>query len=63
MIIIEGYAKQDMTDEEAKAHDRGDFEKDYKENPFSTVREGIILTAVDWNATSLWSVTTPVPLR
>jgi hypothetical protein len=57
MVLVEGYAKQDMTDEEAQNHDRGDFEKDYKENPFSTVREGIILTAVDWNATCVWSIT------
>jgi hypothetical protein len=56
VMLVEGYAKEDMTEEEAKNHDRGDFEKDYKENPFSTVREGIVMTAVDWNATGIWNI-------
>ena len=56
VLLVEGYAKSDMTDEEAQNHDRGDFEKEYKENPFSNVREGIMMTAVDWNATNVWSI-------
>jgi hypothetical protein len=56
VMLVEGYAKSDMTEEEARNHDRGDFEKEYKENPFSNVREGIMMTAVDWNATNIWSI-------
>lgn len=56
VMLVEGYAKAEMTEEEVANHDRGAFEKDYKENPFSQVREGIMLTAVDWNATSVWSI-------
>jgi hypothetical protein len=56
VLLVEGYAKSEMTEEEVMNHDRGDFEKDYKENPFSDVREGIMMTAVDWNATSVWSI-------
>lgn len=57
VMLVEGYSKEAMSDEEIANHDRGAFEKDYKENPFSTVREGIMMTAVDWNATNVWSVT------
>ena len=56
VIAVEGYAKSEMTPEELANHDRGAFEKDYKENPFSTVREGLMLTAVDWNASAVWSI-------
>ncbi len=57
VIAVEGYAKLEMTPEDFANHDRGAFEKEYKENPFSTVREGLILTAVDWNASAVWSIT------
>lgn len=57
VMAVEGYAQSDITPEEAMKHNNGDFEKDYKENPFSTVREGLMLTAVDWNSTAIWNVT------
>ncbi len=56
VLLVEGYSKTDLTPEEYAKHDRGDFEKDYKENPFSDVREGIIMCAVDWNGTGIWNV-------
>lgn len=56
VMLVEGYAKSDMTADEVSQHDTGSFEKDYKENPFSDVREGIMLSAVDWDATGIWNV-------
>lgn len=56
VLIVEGYHKEEMSPEEMATHDHGDFEKDYKDNPFSTVREGIIMTAVDWNASAIWNI-------
>lgn len=55
VLCVEGYGKPSMTEEEVEAHDRGDLEKDYKENPFSEVREGLILTAVDWDGSAIWN--------
>lgn len=56
VLIVEGYHKENMTPEEMERHDKGDFEKDYKENPFSDVREGVIMTAVDWNGSGVWNI-------
>lgn len=57
VLALEGYGH--YADEEGMDltnYQRGAMEEDYKNNPFSTVREGLILTAVDYNATALWSV-------
>lgn len=55
VLCVEGYGRENMTKEQAESHDRGDLEKDYKENPFSEVREGLILTAVDWDGSAIWN--------
>lgn len=60
-VVVEGYGK-DMsqeTDESEESHipmQKGDLEKEYKENPFTDVREGIMMSAVDWGMTGLWGV-------
>jgi hypothetical protein len=61
LLCVEGYMKSPDPDEEGNGwmgemNREGTFEKDYKENPFSTVREGIILTAVDWSGKHIWNV-------
>lgn len=62
LLCVEGYMRNDVSDAEetewAGDVDRNRlFEKDYKENPFSTVREGIVFTAVDWSGSHIWNVT------
>jgi len=52
-FVAEGYMKQFANgdaDTELANFSRGDLAKDFSDNPFSSVREGIIVTGVDWNA-------------
>jgi hypothetical protein len=59
-VVVEGYGKDlsAETDEAeiTKQFSKGDLEKEYKENPFTDVREGLMMSAVDWNMTGVWSV-------
>lgn len=59
---VEGWARS-MDDEEAEQHQRGDLEKDFRENPLSDVRETMTTyivqtsalgTAEWWRATSMF---------
>lgn len=56
-MVAEGYMKP-MGEAEVFDHERGSLEKDFSENPFSEVREGIIVSGVDWDTTSLWTIST-----
>lgn len=56
MLALEGYGTADTETLDTTKYERGAMEHDYKTNPFSTVREALILTAVDWNATNIWSI-------
>lgn len=50
--IVEGYLN-DVPDENfLENHERGEYERDYKNNPASTVREGIIVTLFTWEGES-----------
>lgn len=50
--IVEGYLNDSPTVEELDAHERGDYERDYKNNPASTVKEGLIITLFTWEGDS-----------
>lgn len=55
LLAVEGYGK--FGDSEIpQDYERGQMEEDYRNNPFSDVREAIVLTAVDWEATGAWNV-------
>jgi hypothetical protein len=56
LLCVEGYMREAVSAEEMNEWTNGTNEKDFKENPFSTVREGIILTAVDWTGKHIWNV-------
>lgn len=62
-LVAEGYyrdmSKQGKTDDILANYEKGDMEKDYKENPFTDVREAIVVTAVDWNCEHLYSAYSP----
>lgn len=55
IIAVEGYSRDKVSKEEAYEilEERGSMEKDYKENPFTDVREAVIITAVDWEGTKI----------
>jgi hypothetical protein len=58
-VVVEGYGKdlsQETDQSEVKKMNKGDLEKEYKENPFTDVREGLMMSAVDWNMTGVWGV-------
>lgn len=62
MLAAEGYGKidengvpQEISNEDGYEH--GDLQKEFAENPFSNIREVIIVTAVDWNQETLYSGT------
>lgn len=56
ILCVEGYMKPDVSDEEMNEWTNSTNEKDFKENPFSTVREGVIITAVDWSGEYIWNI-------
>lgn len=47
--VVEGYASPD----DPKDYERGDMENDYKTNPESPVREGVIITLFPWDGESM----------
>jgi hypothetical protein len=53
--IVEGYAKPagSVTEEELANHDRGKYEEEYKTNPATDVREGIIVSVFPWDGTPI----------
>jgi hypothetical protein len=58
-VVVEGYGKdlsQEADQSEVKKMNKGDLEKEYKENPFTDVREGLMMSAIDWNMTGVWGV-------
>jgi hypothetical protein len=58
-VVVEGYGKdlsQETDQSEVKKMNKGDLEKEYKENPFTDVREGLMMSAIDWNMTGVWGV-------
>ncbi len=55
VLVLEGYLRENT--ELATLLESRSLEKDYKENPFTDVREGLIVTAVDWSNTTLLSMT------
>ena len=56
VLALEGYTRDAKSEDEAHDYSHGDLEKEYKENPFSNVRETLTITAVDWNLESFISV-------
>lgn len=46
--VVEGYLNDSETIEGLDEHQRGDYERDYKNNPASTVKEGIIASLYTW---------------
>ena len=58
-VVVEGYGK-DLSEVEdsdvTKQINKGDLEKEYKENPFTDVREGLMMSAVDWGMTGVWGL-------
>jgi hypothetical protein len=61
VMVTEGYCRaiEDKAGTHLDPNDfhKGELEQDYKENPFSDVREAIIITAVDWDSAGLWNTT------
>lgn len=53
VLAVEGYMRVNSEGLDLSELERGSLEKDYKENPFSDVREGITVTALDWEATTM----------
>lgn len=51
IIAVEGYSRS----QESPEYERGSMEEEFRTNPFTDVREGIIITAIDWSATTLFS--------
>jgi hypothetical protein len=51
--VVEGYCRPAMTDEEMEKAQRGEMEEDYKQNPSTDVREGIIATVYPWDGEAI----------
>jgi len=47
--VVEGYCRPTMTEEEMEKVVRGEMEQDYKNNPATDIREGIIATVYPWD--------------
>lgn len=48
-LACEGYVNKVEGTDLPKDYERGDMEKDYKENPFSQITEAMIIHGYDWN--------------
>jgi len=51
-VVVEGYGRE--VGSLPENYERGTLEDDFRNNPFSDVREGIIITGIDWGATRLF---------
>lgn len=47
-LSLEGYHDTALDGKMPDDYERNDLAKDFKENPFTTVREGLIINGVDW---------------
>jgi len=47
--VVEGYCRPTMTEEEMEKAKRGELEEEYKSNPDTNIREGIIATVYPWD--------------
>lgn len=56
ILALEGYGTSNPELLDKDDYERGDMEDDYKNNPFSDVREALVLTGVDWDTTKMWSI-------
>lgn len=57
-LAAEGYSRVGGKDLPTD-YERGDMESDFKENPFTDVRETLIITAVDWGCEHIYSSMSP----
>jgi hypothetical protein len=58
-IIAEGYTSPAENSIVAGQIQGGGLEKDFRENPFSEVRQTLMVTAVDWECRNLYTVIAP----
>ena len=60
-LAAEGYFREARKDEDffPENYSKGDMETEYKENPFTDIREALIVTAIDWECQHLYSCHLP----
>ena len=56
-LVVEGYFREATS--ETYEHGRGSLAEDYKNNPFTDVREGISLVATDWELQHYYQMAQP----
>lgn len=63
ILAVEGYTRSMSNDDEGRNTmtnmERGDLEKEFRENPFTDVGEAHIITAINWEADRLWHAVAP----
>ena len=56
-MVTEGYTREgEVNDESIANHVRGSLADDYKNNPFTKVREALTLCATDWELNNLYTI-------
>lgn len=58
-IAVEGYLDEGMMKGDKsvpKEYERGDMAKEYAENPFTTIREAVIVSGVNWEGNKAYNV-------
>jgi len=60
-LCAEGYFREVKDDPKffPENYAQGDMEKEYKENPFTDIREALVITAIDWECQHLYSCHLP----
>lgn len=53
-LCVEGYCTE-ADDKSDKEYERGEMEKDFTENPFSSIREAIVISGMNWEGSLLGS--------
>lgn len=62
ILAVEGYTRKfesDESREQAMNMEKGALEKEFRENPFTDVREAHVITAINWEGDTLWHTVTP----
>ena len=54
-MMGEGYHREASDVEEAKDYERGDMKSDFENNPASSVKEAIVINAINWTGKNLFS--------
>jgi hypothetical protein len=58
-FAAEGYVSPELDETAKDSYKRGDMEKEFKENPFTVVKEAMMINIIDWNCENMFTLVKP----